>query len=98
MRYIQRSLDLWRADGDTWGIAVGTGTLGVYLRRLGDRVRAEEHLVEAQMLARQVGDVWGVAMMYAQLGVMAHERRDFERAAEQFRGRYGPTRRASEPP
>jgi predicted ATPase/DNA-binding SARP family transcriptional activator len=83
--YAEKSLELYRTNGDLDGLRSALGTLAVVLSNKGELDRAESLQQEAIEIARKLGDVHGEAINIANLGNVALLRDDYERAESLFR-------------
>jgi tetratricopeptide (TPR) repeat protein len=70
---------LLREEGDSWGLAMALGNLGVALLQLGEKAEAEKHFVEALLLHEGIGDAFGTLALLSELGVAAIERDQIQR-------------------
>jgi DNA-binding SARP family transcriptional activator/predicted ATPase len=71
------SVVLWRAMGESSGLAYALSILGRAAEQVGDHAAARRWLEESQALFRQLGDDWGLALALFRLGyvrTMAGER------------------------
>ncbi len=62
------SVGLWRAVGETSGLAYALSILGRTAEQVGDRATARRWLEESQGLFRQIGDDWGLALALFRTG------------------------------
>ncbi|HEY7035949.1 MAG TPA: tetratricopeptide repeat protein [Thermomicrobiales bacterium] len=78
---LKHALDLYRALGDTAGVASALGNLGLVAQALGDSRRATVEIEASLALFRKLGDQRQVANILDNLGLAAYDRGDYERAA-----------------
>jgi len=83
--YAERSLELYRTNGDLAGLRSALGTLAYVLSNQGQLDRAAALQEEAIEVARTIGDSHGEAVNIANLGNVALNRRDYEQAESLFR-------------
>jgi predicted ATPase/DNA-binding SARP family transcriptional activator len=83
--YAEKSLELYRTNGDLDGLRSALGTLAVVLSNKRELDRAEALQQEAIEIARKLGDLHGEAINTANLGNVALLRGDYERAESLFR-------------
>jgi len=77
--YSALGVRLLREEGDSWGLAMTLGTLGIALLHLGEETEAEKHFVEALLLHEDIGDAFGTLALLSELGIAAVERGQIQR-------------------
>jgi predicted ATPase/transcriptional regulator with XRE-family HTH domain len=77
---LEEALTLFRAEGDTAGVASALGNLGMVANDQGDTARAVTLYEESLALFRAVGDRTRVGIMLLNLGLAAYDQHDYERA------------------
>jgi len=76
----EAALALYRASGDTAGMALSLNYLGFVAADQGESGRATALLTESLHLYRRLSDVWGIAQTLGDLGVVAAQQGDFAEA------------------
>jgi predicted ATPase/class 3 adenylate cyclase/Flp pilus assembly protein TadD len=81
---VERSLAVFRRQGDSLRIASALNSLGIIKRGLGDLPEARALLEESIALRRGLGDEAGIATVLSNLGIVAFEQGDLEAAEARF--------------
>ncbi|HEY7002900.1 MAG TPA: tetratricopeptide repeat protein [Gaiellaceae bacterium] len=81
---VERSLAIFREQGDRERIAKALNSLGVIKRGLGDLEGARSRLEESLAIRRELGDEIFIASSLSNLGVIIFERGDLEGAEAHF--------------
>ena len=82
-RYYERSLDLYRSNGDLWGIGRALSRYGLLLYTLGEWEQARDLFEEGVRIAKQTGEQRGMAFFWAYLGLVNCDLGRHEIAVEQ---------------
>ena len=78
--YSERSLALYRQEGDAWALSLAFANLGLALLGLGEHEAALEHFREALRLKESIDDTQGVATTLSVIAAATIERGETERA------------------